>query len=108
MTASFRSRSGREPARGICAALAIVMALASLPAAVGVFVRVTGAPCFKVNVCHPLQSAFPASDSAPLARPAMAANTMNPKVFPAPPPVAIPLAARFLPQPDAPPPKSSV
>jgi hypothetical protein len=107
MSAGFRTGSGRETAREICAALAIVMALASLPAAGVVMVRAAGAPCFTVNICHPLRSAFPASDNIPLARPATVASEVKTTVIPAPPPSAKPLAARFLPQPDAPPPKLS-
>jgi hypothetical protein len=107
MTASMCSARWRERARAICGALAIVMALASLPAVGVVNVRVEVAPCFTLNICHPLQSAFPASDNVPLARPAIAASEMTMTTFPAPPPCAKPLAPQFLPQPVPPPPKLS-
>jgi hypothetical protein len=107
MTAGFRNGGGRETAREICAALAIVMAVASLPAVGVVFVRVAGAPCFTLNICHPLQSALPASDNVPLARPGSIAREVTITVFLAPPPVAKPLVEGFPPQPDPPPPKIS-
>jgi hypothetical protein len=107
MRSSFRTGAGRETAREICAVLAIVMALASLPAVGVVFVRVAGAPCFTLNICHPLQSAFPASDNVPLARPARVASEVTKTVYPAPRVAEKPLVARFLPRPDPPPPKIS-
>jgi hypothetical protein len=105
MTAGFRSGSGRETAREICAALAIVMALASLPAVGAVFMRAAGAPCLTLNICHLIRSAFPASDNVPLARPATVAIEMTITAIPAPPPSEKPPAARFLPQPGPPPSK---
>jgi hypothetical protein len=107
MRSGFRSEAGRETAREICAVLATVMVLSSLPAVGVVFVRVAGAPCFTLNICHPLQSAIPASDNLPLARPAALASEIAITAFPAPPASVKPLAARFLPKPDPPPPKLS-
>ena len=107
MRSSFRTGAGLETAREICAMMAIVMALASLPAVGVVFVRAAGAPCFTLHICHPLQSAFPASDNVPLARPATVASEVTATVYPAPPAAVKPLVARFLPQPDPPPPKIS-
>ena len=58
MRAASRKGLSRETAREICAALALVMAIASMPAGGVVVFPAAGAPCFTVNICHPLQSAF--------------------------------------------------
>lgn len=102
---AFRAGAGRETARDICAVMALVMALASLPAVGVVFVREASAPCITLNICHPLQSAFPASGNVPLARSGALAAEFQRVVYPAAPPRANPPASRFLPRPEPPPPK---
>jgi hypothetical protein len=105
MIAGFRGASWRDSARQICAAMALAMALVSLPAVTGIFVRAAGAPCFTANICHPLQSAFPVSETVALARPAALASEIALLALPAAFPAAKSLAARLLDAPDPPPPK---
>lgn len=107
MSAAFRTREGHANARDICAAMAIVMVLASLPAVGVVFVRAAGAPCLTLNICHPLQSAFPASTAVPLARPAALASVITRFEYPAAAPLAQAPVTRFSSKPDPPPPKIS-
>lgn len=104
---AFRIGAGLETARDICAVMALVMALASLPAVGIVFVREAGTPCITLNICHPLQSAFPASGNVPLARSGALAGEFRRVVYSAASPRANPPTSRFLARPDPPPPKIS-
>jgi hypothetical protein len=107
MTAIPRSGPRRATTREICAALAVVMAIASLPAVGVVVFRGAGAPCFTLNICHPLQSAYRSPDTVPLARPAIIASEVSMAEFAAPAAAADSMLSRFLPPPEPRPPELS-
>jgi hypothetical protein len=63
----------RTSIRQIAAAMAIVMAMATLPSVGVIVIADRSGPCISLDICHPLQSLETASGTALVARPALPA-----------------------------------
>jgi hypothetical protein len=91
--------------RQLAAAMALVMAIASLPAVGMIVLFDRRGPTISMDICHPLQSLCTSTGAAPIARPAR--PEVGAKIVCRETPVeSVPVAkTRFVEAPDPPPPK---